>query len=57
MEEGTFGTLHNWLKKNVYQYGRTYTPLELIERATAAPLSIEPYIRYLQAKYGNIYTL
>lgn len=55
MEKGTFGTLHGWLKKNIYQYGRMYTPFELIERATAAPLSIEPYIRYLRAKYGNIY--
>jgi carboxypeptidase Taq len=55
MEEGKFGTLHSWLKKNIYQYGRMYTPFELIERATAAPLSIEPFIRYLRAKYGNIY--
>ena len=57
MEEGKFGTLHSWLKKNIYQYGRMYTPLELIERATDAPLSIEPFIRYLRAKYGNIYEL
>jgi carboxypeptidase Taq len=57
MEEGKFGALHSWLRKNIYQYGRMYTPLELIERATAAPLSIEPFVRYLRTKYGNIYKL
>jgi len=49
IEEGQFGTLHAWLKENIYQHGRKYTPSELIQRVTGAPLSIEPYIRYLRA--------
>jgi len=57
MEQGEFGTLHSWLKEEIYQHGCKYTPSELIERAIGAPLSIEPYIRYLKTKYGELYRL
>jgi len=55
MEHGEFGTLHTWLKEHVYQHGRKYMPAELIERVTGSPLTIEPYIRYLRRKYGELY--
>jgi carboxypeptidase Taq len=54
---GEFGTLHGWLKQNVYQHGRKYTAAELVQRATGGPLSFEPYIRYLREKYGELYRL
>ncbi len=57
IKEGEFGTLHGWLKENIYQHGRKYTPSELIERVTGGPLNIEPYIRYLRSKYGELYEL
>jgi carboxypeptidase Taq len=57
IEAGEFGTLHGWLVENVYRHGRKYTPSELVERVTGGPLSVEPYIRYLRAKYGELYTL
>lgn len=57
IERGEFETLHSWLKNNIYQHGRKYTPIELVERVTHGPLSIEPYIRYLRGKYGKLYTL
>ena len=56
IEVGAFGTLHKWLKENVYQYGSKYTALELTERVTGRPLHIEPYIRYLRSKYGELYS-
>ncbi len=52
---GEFGTLHGWLRENVYQHGRKYTPTELIARASGQPMTIEPYIAYLEAKYGELY--
>lgn len=55
--KGEFGTLHGWLKENIYRHGRKFTANELIERVTGGPLTIEPYIRYLCAKYGEIYSL
>ena len=57
IENGEFGTLHNWLKANLYQHGSKYTAPEIIQRATGTPLSIKPYIAYLRTKYGELYDL
>jgi carboxypeptidase Taq len=55
--QGNFKTLHVWLIENIYQHGRKFTAPELIERVTSGPIRIEPYIRYLKAKYGELYQL
>jgi carboxypeptidase Taq len=55
--QGQFGTLHGWLKDNIYQHGSKFTANELIERVTGAPLSIIPYMDYLKTKYSEIYQL
>jgi carboxypeptidase Taq len=55
--QGEFGTLHTWLKDNIYDPGSKFTAAELVERVTGGPLSIEPYIRYLRTKYGELYDL
>jgi S-adenosylmethionine:tRNA ribosyltransferase-isomerase len=34
MKDGAFGTLHTWLKDNIYQHGRKFTASELVERIT-----------------------
>jgi carboxypeptidase Taq len=57
LKQGKFSTLHGWLKENVYQHGRKYTALELVQRATGGPITIDPYIAYLRAKYGELYKL
>ncbi|MET0630211.1 MAG: carboxypeptidase M32 [Xanthobacteraceae bacterium] len=57
IEQGSFGTLHGWLRDHIYQHGRKYQPNELIERATGGPMSMAPYLAYLRAKYGAIYRL
>lgn len=57
IERGNFNTLHEWLKENIYQHGCKYTASELIDRVTGAPLSIEPFIRYIRQKYGALYKL
>ena len=54
---GQFGTLHTWLRENIYRYGRKFTANELIERTTGSPLTIEPYMNYLRSKFGSIYNL
>jgi carboxypeptidase Taq len=57
MRQGKFSTLHGWLVENLYQHGSKFTAPELIERITGGPIRIEPYIRYLRAKYGKLYNL
>ncbi len=54
---GEFGTLHGWLRENIYQHGSKFTANELVERVTGRPLTIEPYIHYLRTKYGELYAL
>jgi carboxypeptidase Taq len=57
VSKGQFAALHGWLKDNIYQYGSKYLPDELVKRATGGPLRIEPYIKYLKTKYGELYKL
>lgn len=57
MAQGKFDTLHHWLVENVYQHGKKFTADELIARVTGGNLTIDPYIAYLKAKYGEIYQL
>ncbi len=57
IEQGELSTLHRWLVDNIYRHGSKFTAAELVERVTGGPLSIEPYLRYLGQKYGELYSL
>lgn len=57
MRQGKFDTLHRWLIENIYRHGRKFTAPELVRRVTGGDISIEPYIAYLKAKYGQLYRL
>ncbi|HEY9614876.1 carboxypeptidase M32 [Allocoleopsis sp.] len=57
IEQGQCITLHSWLKDKIYQHGCKYTATELIREVTGASLRIEPFIRYIRRKYGQLYTL
>jgi carboxypeptidase Taq len=52
---GEFAPLREWLRENVHQYGRKYTPTDLIKRATGRSIDTKPYLDYLQLKFGEIY--
>ena len=54
---GRFGTLHGWLRDNVYRHGAKFPPHELIKRATGAALRMQPYLGYLGEKYGALYRM
>lgn len=55
--KGEFGTLHEWLRTNLYQHGSKFTPAEVVERATGRPMSVEPYLDYLWGKFQPLYGL
>ncbi len=57
MRKGKFTVLHSWLTENIYRHGSKFTMDELVERITGGSLSIDPYIRYLEKKYGELYDL
>lgn len=55
--KGDFQLISNWQKENIHQHGRHYLPEELCRRVTGKLLSQEPFISYLENKYGEIYHL
>jgi carboxypeptidase Taq len=53
--KGQFAPLREWLRAKVHVHGRRWLPTELIERATGAPPSAEPFLRYLGGKLADVY--
>ena len=51
-ERGEFSGFGEWLRENLYSLGRKLTPKETLERVVGGPLDPEPYLSYLQEKYG-----
>lgn len=54
---GEFADLLAWLREKIHQHGAKFEPQDLIQRVTGSPITPEPYLRYLTAKYGEIYGL
>jgi carboxypeptidase Taq len=57
IEHGKFTALLSWLREKIYRYGAKFEPQELIERVTGSKITPEPYVRYLEHKFGEIYEL
>ena len=55
LERGETEPLRAWLQENVYRHGRRFAPDALLERATGRGLTAEPYLAYLDGKYGELY--
>jgi carboxypeptidase Taq len=55
-EQGEFGSLRDWLGRNLHHLGRKYTPGETLERVVGtSQIDPEPYVRYLRGKLADIY--
>ncbi|MBP7031693.1 MAG: carboxypeptidase M32 [Anaerolineaceae bacterium] len=57
MTEGDFSQILAWLRENVHHLSSRYDPLELVQRITGGTIDPEPYMRYLNTKYSDIYRL
>jgi len=57
IRKGDFSSLLSWLRVKIHQFGRKYEPQELVERVTKSKIDSGPYIAYLKAKYGQIYSV
>jgi len=56
-EQGEFTPLRRWLREKIHAVGQCYTAAELVERVTGRPLSHEPLVSHLQAKFAPLYGL
>jgi len=52
---GDFAPLLGWLRENVHRHGRKYLPKDLVRRIVGGPLDPAPYLKYLKAKFGDVY--
>ena len=55
IRRGQFSTLLGWMRQHVHRHGRKFLPREVLKRATGSELTVEPYLGYLQRKFGEIY--
>jgi carboxypeptidase Taq len=57
IEQGDFMAIREWLKENIHQHGKLYSPNELIVKVTGEELDAKYLIQYLEEKYSEIYQL
>lgn len=57
MAAGKTDALVIWLNENIHQHGRKFTPSELVQSVTDAPLSHNAFMRYVTQKFSDIYEL
>jgi carboxypeptidase Taq len=54
---GEFANLREWLRVNVHQHGRKFTPQETLKKIVGTGIEVGPYVNYLKKKYSEIYGL
>lgn len=57
LANGETNSLLQWLRTNIHSHGKKFSPKELITNVTGKALSHEPFMRYVQNKYGQIYDI
>jgi len=57
LNQGQTTSLLAWLRENIHQHGRKFTPGELVQRVTGQPLSHAAFMRYATAKFSDLYGL
>ena len=54
---GDYRSLLAWLEERIYRHGRAYSAGELLRQVTGDELNVQPLLRYLEAKYSDLYGL
>ncbi|GGE56724.1 carboxypeptidase M32 [Priestia taiwanensis] len=57
LEEGNVTPIREWLTENIHKHGRLKKPLDILRDVTGEELNATHLIRYLEAKYKEIYNL
>jgi carboxypeptidase Taq len=55
LAQGKTGALLSWLRESIHQHGRKFTPGELVQRVTGQPLGYQAFMRYVTAKFSELY--
>ena len=54
---GQLMVLQRWLGQKIHRWGRMFTPDHLAQRVTGRSLDPEPFLSYVEKKYGELYRL
>jgi carboxypeptidase Taq len=54
---GSFTAIRQWLRENIYTWGRRFDPADLLFKVTGEKLSVSPFLEYIEAKYTDLYGL
>ncbi len=54
---GQLMVLRRWLGQKIHRWGRMFTPDHLAQRVTGKSLDPEPFLSYVERKYGELYKL
>ena len=54
---GQLLVLRRWLEQKIHRWGRMFTPAHLAERITGSTISPDPFLHYVEKKYGELYQL
>ena len=57
MRAGHLLPLRRWLEQKIHRWGRMFMPDHLARRVTGSGVNPEPFLRYLETKYGELYRL
>jgi len=57
IENAEFEVILAWLRENVHVHGAKFEPQELVKKITGSKITPEPFIKYLNHKFGEIYDL
>ena len=55
VEKGEFAPIISWLTENIWQYGRSVTTMDLLNKFSDRGLDAQPLLDYLDDKFGRIY--
>ncbi len=55
ISEGNFKNIKQWLNKNIHNHGNLYNPPDLIKMIAGKPLTVTPFLKYLNEKYSMLF--
>lgn len=53
--QGNLMPLREWLREHVHRHGARYTMPELVRAVTGEEMRVQPFLEYLEKKFGAIY--
>ena len=57
VDKGNLEAVREWLRENIWQHGRLFTPGVLMENAFGGKFDANLYVNYLKEKFTEIYSL